>query len=419
VITTIPRGAGRAATPDKYLALALTLVLLRGQPAVAEVKLTPFATVDLQHNSNLFALSPAEYSKVTQPGDTTTEYIVGMSNLFSWGLDKVTLNAEGRRFEYDAHSSVNHYEYAASGTANLQFTPIVGAVVFYTQTRNVLPFADALSPQLNLDTERAGEARLQVLLTPVWRFDLFPQWHESDTPLPRYPEFHLHEAGGGLGMNYLGIAKVTAGLELNYASGIYSGITAATKYNQETAQLTALYRVTGFSDFSGRLGYTTRDSQFNPGGSVVLASGANIVGDTAGQVGKTSTVTGNISYTRQLTSKTTVALAAFRNIESYVAGANSEVGTGANVDVRWSPDSKFTFDLTGGYEHDAIEGGLAIANAFDRSDRIKFVKLDLKYAVLSWLEVHPHVSYQDRASSLAIANYSSTVVGIKVIGRLE
>jgi hypothetical protein len=137
------------------------------------------------------------------------------------------------------------------------------------------------------------------------------------------------------------------------------------------------------------------------------------------EVGKTSTVTGNISYTRQLTSKTTVALAAFRNIESYVAGANSEVGTGANVDVRWSPDSKFTFDLTGGYEHDAIEGGLAIANAFDRSDRIKFVKLDLKYAVLSWLEVHPHVSYQDRASSLAIANYSSTVVGIKVIGRLE
>ena len=68
-------------------------------------------------------------------------------------------------------------------------------------------------------------------------------------PLPQYPDFHLRETWGSAAVEYLGIAKLTAGLQADYVSGVYSGMADATQYHQDSAEFTAAYSVTRQIEF--------------------------------------------------------------------------------------------------------------------------------------------------------------------------
>ena len=67
---------------------------------------------------------------------------------------------------------------------------------------------------------------LRMLVTPRWRVDLRPTWHDFESPLPAYPEFGFQETGGSVGLNYLGIQKLTAGIRADYVNGSYHHIVA-------------------------------------------------------------------------------------------------------------------------------------------------------------------------------------------------
>ena len=69
---------------------------------------------------------------------------------------------------------------------------------------------------------------------PRWRLDLEPSWREFDLPLPEFPLFGYRETGLAGSMNYLGIAKLTAGLRVDYIRGAYHHIEVATKYDQKS-----------------------------------------------------------------------------------------------------------------------------------------------------------------------------------------
>jgi hypothetical protein len=397
-------------------ALVLAFALAGSPGAWALTDLSPYATVAVEHNSNVFARSasdpPLAATGNTQLGDTLLRYLGGADLDIAWERDRLRLNAEGQHFNYDRFTELDHTEYKVSADFAWHLGPVVDGSLVYKQTHIMSPLQDTLSDQLELQTDRTGTATVRILITPKWRFDIAPAWHQLDTPLPQYPRFGLHETGGAVSLNYLGINKLTAGIRGEYTAGAYGHILGATDYHQTTEELTASYALTGLSSFDGQIGFTQRNS------TLVNPADAQLVGGGGGFVGRTTAFTGSLGLTRKLSVKTAVNARVFREISSYTAGANSEIGTGGEAGVTWSPDVKFTFFLNYRQETQSIQGALVNDNgAVNRVDHLRTVQFYVKYHVTNWLTLRPYVTRDNRSSNVVNVSYNATVVGVDLTAR--
>jgi len=386
-------------------------------PAHALTTFTPFAAVGVEYNTNVFAvpsyLPPFAANGNTALGSAIERYLIGATASFAWERDELRLSAQGERFEYNTFSEIDHYESKLDALFNYHLGPVVDGSLEYTQARYMAPFADILTAQLELNTDKAATGIARILITPEWRLDLRPTWHELDTPLPDFPNFGLRETVGEVALNYLGINRLAAGLMVQYGDGSYHDIVAATRYHQTTEQLTANYAVTGLSSFNGQVGFTQRNSSYvNP--SEALGTGANVAGLA---VGRTTAFTGALGFHRELSVKTSVDLGVFREIDSYVAGANSEVATGGTVKIKWDPDVKISVSLSFKYARDAIQGNLVTADFVDRTDRPMSGLMDLTWKARPWLTFRPYVEWDKRSSNYDLANYTATIYGIELTAR--
>jgi len=402
---------------------AAALLTGAAEPALAATFFSPFATVGYEHNSNLFmrpsSAPPFAAQGITALGDTILDYEGGMSGEYDWGPDRLTLDASATRDQYDRFSFLNHYEYLFDGDLDWRLGPVVDGTATLRQSRYMAPFTNTFTTMLLLNTDRTASVEVRVLMTPEWRLDLTPELHELDTPLPGFPDFKLLETIGTAGLDYLGFGKLTAGVLFAADSGRYEEIAAATRYQQREFDLTANYKVSGFSAFSASAGYTSRNSEANPLDSVPAPVGVGAFAGYAGTVGTTSGATGSLTYERQFTGKTSGHLSLFRRVDSYVAGANPEIGTGGEVGVTWKADPKITVSLSYGLTRDQIEGGLIVVNAANRTDRTQTATFDVRYAALSWLTIRPYVNWDKANSTFTLGNYSATVLGVEVTGRLR
>jgi hypothetical protein len=385
--------------------------------AAAVTSFTPFATVGVDYNTNLFAvpsyLPPFAASGNTALGTAIEHYLIGATASFEWERDELRLSAQGERFEYNRFSEINHYESKLDALFNWHLGPVVDGSLEYAQSRAMAPFADTLATQLELFTDKSATGTARILITPEWRLDLQPKWHEADTPLPDYPDFGLRETSAAVSLNYLGINRLAAGAMVQYTDGSYHDIVAATRYHQISELLTANYAVTGLSSFNGQLGLTQRDSSYvNP--SEATGAAANVAGLA---VGSTSAFTGSLGFHRELSVKTSVDLHVFREIDSYVAGANSEIATGGALHVKWDPDVKVSVSLTYTYANDAIRGNLVTTGFVNRTDRPMSGVMDLTWKARPWLSVRPYVEWDKRSSNYELANYTATIYGIEFTAR--
>jgi hypothetical protein len=413
---------GRAGT---YCTTVAAAALLAGaaQPIAAATFFSPFAVLGYQNNSNVFtrpsSSPPFAAEGITALGDSILGYEAGLGTELDFGQDVFTVDANATRDQYDRFSFLNHYEYFFDGKLNWRLGPVVDGSVMLEQNRYMAPFTDTFTTGLLLDTERVASATVRILVMPEWRLDLTPEVHEFDTPLPGYPDFKLNETIGIAGIDYLGFGRLTSGLQFTDDEGRYRGITDATSYDQREADLTANYKVSGFSTFSGSAGYTVRDTEANPADSVGTPAAGGVYAGYAGALGKTSTVTGSLSYQRQLTGKTSMTLSIFRRVDSYTAGANPDVGTGGDVGVAWKADPKFTLNLTYALTEDKIRGGLVLLDAANRNDRLQTATFEVRYAALTWLTIRPYADYDKASSSFMLGNYSATIVGVDVTARFR
>lgn len=397
-----------------YLATGCLMV---APGARAATTFSPYATVGIEYNSNVFA-APSDQPPLAASGDyalgdTITHYLAGATAKFAWERDELSLNGDVEQFEYQHFDELDHGEYKFGGLFNYHLGPIVDGSLEYQQRRYMAPTADTMTTQLEINTDRLASGTVRILVTPEWRFGLQPKWHQLDTPLPDYPNFALQENIADATLDYLGFAKVTAGLLAEYTDGKYSNIAAATKYTQWTEQLTANYAVTGLSSFNGQIGFTHRNSALvDP-----AEAGTTPDGGQGGDVGQTSAVTGALGFHRALSVKTSVDLRVFREVDSYTAGANSEIGTGGEVGVKWDPDVKISVTLHYRLATDSIQGNLATTNVNDRTDHLHSASADLTYKAASWLTVRPYVEYDKRTSNDADANYNATRYGIELTAR--
>lgn len=424
------KSAGRAGTRvllvagPTAMAAAVLLALGGAPPSRADDSISPYATIGIEHNSNVFERpsyeAPLLASGITGLGDTIEDYEAGLDTEFDWGPDRLTLSGEGTRDEYDAFSFLDHTEYRFGANLDWTLGPVVDGIASFRQYRYMAPFTETLSTQLLLDTERTGSVTVRVHVSPLWRVELIPALYQLDSPLPGFPDFALQETSGTAELDYLGFGRLTAGLQYEYDQGRYTGIVGATKYDQHDVDLTASYKVSGLSTFSASAGYAVRDTEPNPADAVPSPAGSGIVfAGYAGTVGTTSGAMGSLSYQRQLTGKTSASLSLFRRVGSYAAGANPEITTGGSVGAKWEADPKFTVDVSYSLVRDQIQGGVVIVGATNRSDRTQAASIDVRYAALSWLTIRPYFNWNKAVSSFTLGNYSQTIVGIDATGRLN
>ena len=398
-------------------ALGLVGAGFLGPSARAAVDFRPLATIDVSHNSNVFARPsdqpPFAGTGNTALGDTITQYLVGATAEFSWLREKLSLTAQGSRFDYNRFDQLNHYDSSFGGTLDWRLGTIIDGDVEYRQSRLMGPTADTLADQLEIQTEKQGTATARILITPRWRFDVKPAWHDLESPLPAFPQFGFKETRVTGTLNYVGIDKLTAGLRWDYLDGSFHHIVAATKYRQTTTELVANYAVTNFSSFDAEAGFTRRNNSLvNPQDAVAL-------GLAAAPEGTNSAFTGALGFRRQFSSKTSASVRILREIDSYVAGANPAVSTGGEVTLKWEPDFRFSFVARYSLDRQAIQGAVATSDFTTRSDTARHAELAVEYHALYWLTFRPYALYDKRTSSFHDANYAATVAGIQFRAQLQ
>lgn len=402
---------------------ASVLACVLGPRARAASHVTPFAVIAVEHNSNVFmrpsSAPPFAFEGITAFGDTIENYQAGVDSEFDWSTQRLTLQGQATRSIYNRFSFLDHTEYHFGGDFNWRLGTVFDATASYHQSRVMAQFADTLSTQLLLNTERTAQVVLRVLVTPQWRISLTPAYHEFDTPLPSFPDFRLQENKGTAELQYLGFGRLKAGLQFAYTHGRYAGIVGATRYDQRDAGLTASYKVSGFSTFEANLGYTRRDSVPNVVDSIANPGAGAVFAGYEGTIGRTSSVTGALSYHRQFTGKTSGYISLFRRVDSYTAGANPEIGTGGAVGLTWRADARFTVNLDYSLTRDEIRGGLIVANVVNRSDRTQWARMNIRYKVSSWLSIRPYVTWERESSTFDLGNYTATIVGIDFTGRFR
>jgi hypothetical protein len=403
---------GRSSLRLPIIAAIMAVVPTYGS---ATSTLSPYATVDYQYNSNVFLRpsdsDPLAANGVTGLSDRVAEFIVGGTEDLSLSQDHLRLTAEAKRYEYDQFEVLDRYEYNFGVGLDWHLGPIVDGTVSYLQSHYMPSLADTLATQLELDTDRTVEAKVRVAIAARWTLELDPRWHELTAPLPEFPEFQLTESSAAVALKYLGISKLVAGVRVEYADGRYSGILQATKYHQTTTSLTAEYAVNGLSSFNARLGYTRRDTN--------LVAPDSSDGTLGGALGSLSDLSGEVGYHRHLTAKTSVDVRVFRDVDSYIAGANPELRTGGEVGINWDIDAKFTLGLHYSQSKDSIQGDLLIAAAVNRDDRLSRSAADLTYRIRRWLEIRAYASREKRDSNVDLANYTNNIVGINLTARLQ
>jgi hypothetical protein len=367
-------------------------------PAVAFAQLSaiPYAAEDYEHNSNIFYLpssGPAPLgSSGPTFGDTTLRSRAGIDATYLWDRQRFYASGEGRHFDYDHFSYLNHNEVLLNGGLDWKLGRLLDGIVDYRHERRMVQFTDLLdSTQFILETENVVSASANVQVTPEWRLENRARERTLDSPRPGAPNLSLREDSIHEAVRYLGVADLSAGLDMEYLDGKFRDDPAATtpQYHQTTVQLTGNYLVSGLTDINGALGYTSRSDPTGNG---------------------TSGLTGALGYKRNLTPKTSINLQLARAVNSYVSTAGSEIDTSASVNASWLATYKLTVKAGYAWTHSKYPqfGGNS------RADNIQLVNLEMSYEVLRWLSVRPYFRYQTRSSDLANFGFNSTIYGVEV-----
>ena len=224
-----------------------------------------------------------------------------------------------------------------------------------------------------------------------------------DSPRPGSPGLNLTEDSIHEGLRYVGVAKLSAGIDAIFLNGHFNGeeFILTPRYNQTTVEAAAKYVATGLSSFDGAIGYTRR----------IQADAATIDGTT-----------GLLAYQRDLTSLTSINIKLSRAVNTYVTYGGTEIDTGVALGAIWNATGKIA--VTPGYQwtYSTFPGtnlvGLG-AGGTARIDHYQLAKLSVKYQVLNWLSLRPYGQYETRNSDVGIYSFNRTLYGLQFEVRLS
>ena len=187
-----PRSASRASAWSLALLGALVCASAHAQSAFS-----PYASVEYEHNSNLFAL-PDDISLVPgadpHKGDTDLKYLAGLEGAYAFGLQQITFDAEWRHFDYDHFNNLDHDEYLLDGKFLWKLASALDGKIDYRQEHLMEPFAQRLSLVLALETATRLEGTANWNIGSSWRLEGAVGENRLDAPQVGLPSVRAARA---------------------------------------------------------------------------------------------------------------------------------------------------------------------------------------------------------------------------------
>jgi hypothetical protein len=364
---------------------------LFGGPADAALKLDTHLSSEAEYDSDIFRVSPNtaeqalgtrrlyDYIWDNQLG-ADVEYLTGQQRLYTSG--------DVDRIFYRHHSDLDHNEFKWLAGMDWKLGQAVDGGVEYKDTRHMVPEEDRATPSTNLDYEadRNAGGSVNVKITPEWLAEGRVDWSEQDSPSTDV-FFHVDETKYTLAGKYLGPGPITSGLQLQYVTGRAADLTQSGPYSEINTAYSLDYKSGTVSQLSLLLGGSTIHFEEGPHESF-------------------STVTGQLTYKRSLSAKTSLNVDVFRRMEVYAVLADIVEETGGEVSMDWQASSKIFVNLTGSYSYDSFK-------PTPREDRVAVAGLGLKYQPLTWLSLKPAVHYQNRRSDQTLYDFGDTICSLE------
>jgi hypothetical protein len=397
-----------AQTGSKTLVAALHklpwICVIAPMAAFAQFQASPYAGETYEYNTNIFYLPSSQPAPVGNSGptfaDSSLRSFAGIDAAYLWDQQKFYAIGEVRRFDYDHFSYLDHNEELGIGGLTWKLARILDGNAEYRYERSMVPFTQLVdTTELVLQSETIVKASANVQVTPDWQWQNVAKYRDLESPRSGAPDLTLREDSLREAMHYVGVANLSAGLDLEYLAGKFTNYPNALTptYYQTTAQLAATYGVSGVSNFNGALGYTRRS---DPGS-------ANLSG-----------VTGELGYRRNLTAKTSVNFELNRSVNSYVTTGGGETDTTAGLSASWNATYKIFVNVGYRWTYSKYLDSAIPPSTSDRIDHNQTATLDVDYNVLRWLAIRAYCHYAVRDSNQSLFSFSSTSYGLQFLARV-
>jgi hypothetical protein len=386
-----------------------TVALAALFPAVAWAQLhaMPYADIAYEYNSNVFALPSSAPEPLGNHGPTFSDQILeeraGVDALYDWSLQEIYANVEGRHFRYDELSDLSHNEYLVHGGMKWHLGYLFDGVLDYRRERSMVSFLDFTATQLYLQVQSVTTASANFQFTPDWRLQSQGVINDLDSPRPGYPYLSLTEESIHEGLRYVGVAKLSAGIDAIFLHGHFNGeeFILTPRYNQTTVEAAAQYVATGLSSFDGAVGYTRR----------IQENGETLSGPS-----------GLLAYQRNLTDLTSIDIRLSRAINTYVTYGSTEIDTSVALGATWNPTAKIAVRPGYQWTYSTFPGadlaGLAPPGT-ERLDHYQLVTLSAKFEARDWLSLRLYGQYETRGSDVGIYSFNRTLFGLEFEVRIS
>jgi hypothetical protein len=273
----------------------------------------------------------------------------------------------------------------------------------YRRERSMVSFLDFTATQLYLQVQSVTTASANFQFTPDWRLQSQGVINDLDSPRPGYPYLSLTEESIHEGLRYVGVAKLSAGIDAIFLHGHFNGeeYILTPRYNQTTVEAAAQYVATGLSSFDGAVGYTRR----------IQENGETLSG-----------ATGRLAYQRNLTDITSIDIKLSRTFDTYLTYEGAEIDNSAALGATWNATSKIA--VTPGYQwtYSTYPGADLAAVApvgTERLDHYQLATLSVKFEARDWLSLRLYGQYETRSSDVGIYSFNRTLFGLEFEVRMS
>ena len=127
----------------------------------------PYGSTQYEHNNNIFYLPNSTALYLTSGdsvlGDSDLKTVGGMDVNYLWGRQRFYGTIEGRNFEYDHYSDLNHDEYLVKAGLDWKLFSEFDGTFLSTTQRYMAPFANRDTfTQLAIDLDRDDDREIQL-----------------------------------------------------------------------------------------------------------------------------------------------------------------------------------------------------------------------------------------------------------------
>jgi len=414
----ILRESARPTGWSNAAAICAATCVIGTSPAIAAIDLSAGVTIGAEHDSNPIELSD-EQARIFEangfiPRQDDTSRRLTANAAAAMGVKNgpiyVSVQTQYTRVGYAKMDTLNHTEYNTGGHLDWRPGQSFDVSLDFAQIRTPVSLNDVGGTRTVQQTSRQASGAFRLRPTPNWQVSLSPGWYENQLPLQGANAFQLRESSGTAQLDYLGAGRLVPGVLFKESRGKYSGVANATRYEQRSVGGSLIYKVSDFSSFNLFAGYTRRTTHLLEPTNDPLAQTLESTKPS---------FTGRLSYQRQLSVKTSINIAAFRDFQQYDVGVNTSVARGLEGGVTWKPTPKLSTSLDGGLVRMSING-LQIARTTDeREDLERRVSLNVKYQATRRFSLRTYLIRRLHNSNVRSAVFDRTTAGLELSATVD